>query len=218
MFLDCFHRNYGNSFLQLVNVRCWRDGGTMEKEGGMVRVTQKKMLKTLVYFLAIVCCTANVMALGFDSAGARQAIDTFKTKMGAMDLASAQAKLQSFNTGLSQVQSSTYYSSSQPLRDAYAAAAVIYKTQNEAFTALVASVPKLTDADALETNYAARLKALNDEVASLSQALTSAQNDASKAVQDATTRVQDALKALDSAKAFFSTVSGTAASTSTAPK
>ena len=185
----------------------------MEKEVGMVRVTQRKMLKTLVCFLAVICCTTNILALGFDAAGARQAIDAFKTKMGAMDLASAQAKLQSFNTGLGQVQTSQYYSTSQPLRDAYAAAADVYKAQNDAFTALVASVPKTTDSDALETNYAARLKALNDEVASLSQALTSAQNDAVQAVKDATARVQDALKALDTAKTFFSTVTTAPAAT-----
>lgn len=186
----------------------------MDKEVGMVRFTQKKMLKTILCLLVIISCATNIMAFGFNAAGARSAIDDFKTKLNALNLQVAQSRLQAFNAGLTSVQDSQYYNSSQSLRDGYASAAAIYKTQNDAFTALVARVPKTTELDALEADYTARLKALNDEVATLSLALASAQNNAVQAVKDATARVEEALKALDTAKTFFSSV--TAGSTATA--
>lgn len=172
----------------------------------MVRVTYKKTVKIMALLFAIISCATDVVAVAFDSAGARIAIDKFKTLFNAMDLSTPKLKLQKFNEGLTAVKASQYFNTSTTLQTAYQNSLNAYNTQNDSFATMIQRVPLQADIDTLETNYAARLKTLNDEIASLSQALASAQSDASNAVADAQNRINAALAALTAAQAYFSTL------------
>ena len=103
----------------------------------MVRVTYKKTVKIMALFFAIISYATDAVAVGFDSAGARIAIDKFKTLFNAMDLGAAKLKLQKFNEGLTAVKANQYFNTSTALQTSYQNALNAYNTQNENFATMI---------------------------------------------------------------------------------